>query len=75
LNKEESAEYLWKRFTEYLSLNLTGEGCMVKRQFICKNCGHKFTAEVFEKGEAEEKGLKAALLRCPKCNSTSVERI
>jgi DNA-directed RNA polymerase subunit RPC12/RpoP len=47
---------------------------MIKRQFICKNCGHKFTAEVFEKGEAEEKGLIAGAVRCPKCNSTSVER-
>jgi predicted Zn-ribbon and HTH transcriptional regulator len=48
---------------------------MVTRQFICKNCGHKFTAEVFEKEEAEKKGLMAAPLRCPRCNSTSVERI
>lgn len=48
---------------------------MIKRQFICKNCGHKFIAEVLEKGEAEEKGLIAGPVRCPKCNSTSVERI
>jgi predicted Zn-ribbon and HTH transcriptional regulator len=48
---------------------------MFRRQFICKNCGHKFTAEVFEKGEAEEKGLVPVPLRCPKCNSPSVERI
>ena len=48
---------------------------MVKKQFICKNCGHKFAAEVFEKGEAEEKRIKAVALRCPKCNSTQVERL
>jgi DNA-directed RNA polymerase subunit RPC12/RpoP len=48
---------------------------MLTKQFICKNCGHKFTAEVFEKGEAEKKGLNTSPLRCPKCNSTYVERI
>jgi len=30
---------------------------MIIRQFVCKNCGHKFTAEVFGKGEAEKKRL------------------
>jgi len=48
---------------------------MVKRQFVCKKCGHRFTAEVFEKGEAEAKRIKAAPLSCPRCSSTQVERI
>ena len=48
---------------------------MVKRQFVCKKCGHRFTAEVFEKGEAEEKRKKAVPLSCSRCSNTQVERI
>jgi DNA-directed RNA polymerase subunit RPC12/RpoP len=48
---------------------------MVKRQFICKNCGHKFYAEILEKGEAEEKGLRGAPVRCPQCKSTNVDKV
>ena len=48
---------------------------MVKRQFVCRNCGHKFTVEVFEKGEAEEKGLKSFPVQCPQCKSLNVEKV
>ena len=43
-------------------------------RFICKNCGERFTAQVFEKGEAEEKRVATSPVQCPKCGSTAVER-
>jgi DNA-directed RNA polymerase subunit RPC12/RpoP len=46
---------------------------MVKRRFICTNCGHKFVVDVFEEGEAKEKGMPSGPIRCPKC-SGAVER-
>jgi len=33
---------------------------MVKRKYICKRCGKTFVVEVFEEGEAEEKGLRGS---------------
>ena len=45
---------------------------MIKVRYICRNCGNKFTTETFEKGEAEEKRLPTAPIRCPKCRSTNV---
>lgn len=48
---------------------------MVKRQFICKNCGQKFYAEVFEKGEAERKGIRSTPVRCPQCKSANIEKV
>jgi DNA-directed RNA polymerase subunit RPC12/RpoP len=47
---------------------------MVKRKFICKNCGYKFEIEVFEEGEAEEKRVSTQPVRCPRCGG-KVERI
>ena len=46
---------------------------MRKRRFICKNCGCEFEKDVFEPGEAEEKRIQGSPVRCPKCQSTSVE--
>lgn len=40
---------------------------MKKMKFICKQCGYKFEKEIFEKGEARDKGLKSYPIRCPKC--------
>lgn len=47
---------------------------MIKVRFICRNCGHSFTAEIFEKGEAEEKRASTGPVRCEHCNSTALER-
>jgi len=47
---------------------------MITVRFICKNCGERFTAKVFEKGEAEEKKVRTSHVQCPRCGSTSVER-
>jgi DNA-directed RNA polymerase subunit RPC12/RpoP len=47
---------------------------MIKRKFICKNCGERFVAKVLEPGEAEEKGIRSAPVRCPNCGSTEIER-
>ena len=44
---------------------------MVAVRFICKNCGERFTAQVFEKGEAEEKRLTTSPVQCPRCRSTA----
>jgi DNA-directed RNA polymerase subunit RPC12/RpoP len=40
---------------------------MRKIRFICRKCGHKFEADVFEEGEAAEKKRPTAPIRCPKC--------
>jgi len=46
---------------------------MKKQRYICKNCGEVFTVEIFEPGEAEEKGLRTSPVKCPKCGSTNVK--
>lgn len=43
------------------------------KRFICRQCGHRFQAEVLEPGEAEERRIRPAPVRCPKCRSTNVE--
>lgn len=45
---------------------------MIKVKFICKNCGYRFIAEIFEPGEKEEKKMPSGPVRCPKCRDTSV---
>ena len=57
-----------------MKMHIIGGLVMVKRKFICKNCGNKFEVEVFETGEAEEKKVKAYPVTCPHCKSSSVER-
>jgi len=47
---------------------------MTRGRFICKNCGNKFEADVFEPGEAKEKRMSCGPVICPKCKSGSVER-
>ena len=47
---------------------------MRERKFRCKNCGKIFIVQVFEEGEAEEKGLPSSPVRCPRCKSSEVER-
>lgn len=46
---------------------------MTKVRFVCRKCGHRFTAEVCEKGEAEERHVPSGPVRCPQCRSTAVE--
>lgn len=45
---------------------------MVKKRYRCRNCGHQFQAEVFERGEAEAKRLPSGPVHCPNCNRTDV---
>ncbi len=45
---------------------------MVKKPFRCLSCGHKFEAEVFERGEAEAKRQPSGPVHCPRCNPTDV---
>ena len=45
---------------------------MITKKYHCNNCGHEFKAEVFEKGEAERKQVRAQALHCPKCNRTDL---
>jgi predicted Zn-ribbon and HTH transcriptional regulator len=47
---------------------------MTEVRFVCRKCGHRFVARVFEKGEAEEKRLPVGPARCPRCSSYAVER-
>ena len=37
---------------------------MVTKQFVCKNCGHTFTAEVLEKGEVKRIGKRIGVKSC-----------
>lgn len=46
---------------------------MVTKRYRCLNCGHRFAAEVFEKGEAEARRLPSGPIHCPGCNRTDVE--
>jgi len=43
-------------------------------RFICRKCGERFTKNILEEGEAEDKELPYGPVRCPKCGSTEVER-
>ena len=43
---------------------------MVKKRFRCLNRGHKFEAEVFERGETVAKQQPSGPVRCPRCNRT-----
>jgi DNA-directed RNA polymerase subunit RPC12/RpoP len=47
---------------------------MIKINYVCRKCGNKFTAMIFEKGEAEEKKVSTGPVRCPRCGNDSVER-
>jgi predicted Zn-ribbon and HTH transcriptional regulator len=46
---------------------------MKNQRLICKKCGYHFQAEVLEEGEAEEKRIRPAPIRCPKCGSQDIE--
>jgi len=47
---------------------------MIRINFICRKCGDKFSALIFEKGEAEAKKVPTGPVRCPKCGNDHVER-
>lgn len=47
---------------------------MVTKRFRCRNCGHCFAAEVFERGEAEARQLPGGPVHCPNCNRTDVDQ-
>jgi len=46
---------------------------MKKQKFICQDYGEVFTVEILEPEEAEEKRIRTAPVRCPKCGSTNVK--
>lgn len=48
---------------------------MRKQRFKCKQCECEFEKDIFEPGEAEEKGIPCGPVRCPRCNSTAVQRV
>jgi hypothetical protein len=47
---------------------------MKEAKFVCKKCGHRFTAVIYEEGEPEHKRVQGSPVQCPRCKSTSVER-
>ena len=47
---------------------------METARFICTKCGHKFAVEVFEEGEAEDKGMRGSPVSCPKCGGQAERR-
>ncbi len=48
---------------------------MIRKKFQCRNCGERFEADVFEKGEAEQKRLPSGPVHCPNCNRTDVVEV
>ena len=48
---------------------------MRKKRFKCKKCGCEFEKDVFEPGEAEEKGIPSGPVRCPRCNGTECPQV
>lgn len=40
---------------------------MIEATFACERCGKRFRTRVFEPGEAEDKRVPSAPLRCPEC--------
>ncbi|WHZ25330.1 MAG: hypothetical protein OJF51_000125 [Nitrospira sp.] len=40
---------------------------MVKASYFCRRCGAKFSIDVFEEGEAEEKRIPSGPVRCKDC--------
>ncbi len=40
---------------------------MKKKRFGCRRCQKTFEVDVYEPGEAEEKGKRGYPIRCPKC--------
>jgi len=45
---------------------------MKRKRFICQDW-EVFTVEIFEPGEAKEKRIRTAPVKCPKCGSTNVK--
>ncbi len=45
---------------------------MVKRKYVCKRCGKTFVVEVFEEGEAQDKGLRGSRVTCPQCGGQQI---
>jgi len=46
-----------------------------KVRFRCKNCGHRFEAEILtesEKQEARNRNQPTSPIHCPECNRTDV---
>lgn len=48
---------------------------MILIELKCGRCGHRFEAEALDRETPEERRVEGAPLRCPKCNSTLLERI
>jgi hypothetical protein len=46
---------------------------MVVSEMKCGMCGHRFEAKMLDRDDPKEKHEYGVPLRCPKCNSTTVE--
>ncbi|MGH8651500.1 MAG: hypothetical protein ACREYE_04660 [Gammaproteobacteria bacterium] len=72
LSPEQAAERLWTKFLEQAGAPMTE---LVR--FRCKNCGHRFEAEVLDEHErraAQQTRQPTAPVNCPKCNRTDFQR-
>lgn len=43
-----------------------------KARLCCRNCGHKWEQEVYEKGEEESRKVRGRDVHCPKCNRVDI---
>lgn len=48
---------------------------MVVAELKCQMCGHHFERKIIDEDEPRETRLPASPVRCPKCNSTFIEKI
>jgi hypothetical protein len=48
---------------------------MIISEMKCSMCSHRFEAEMLDQDDPKERDVLGVPLRCPKCNSTMVEKI
>lgn len=47
---------------------------MRDKKYICRTCGREFVLQVYDEGEAEEKGVRGYSRGCrPFCKSSEIE--
>lgn len=47
---------------------------MVISEMKCGMCGHRFELEILDRDDPKEKHVSGYPVRCPKCQSTTVEK-
>jgi hypothetical protein len=48
---------------------------MIVCEMKCQMCGRRFEVEMLDREDPRERDVRGLPVRCPNCNSTSVERV